>query len=200
MGNFAVAAMRDGGLTDDQLDFYQFPVINPDVDYAEDAPTDTFHLASGAQNPKPAWNSCVRDFCRSPRRNADLGQLPELGASVSDDKFIQEGFEMLSKNAGGGIMQFFDRDFSAEWHRLAWKVCKNSWSSQTTLMTSWSVSKTRASASTNKTTGAALSGLPHPISARARAGLSRGEFDMAASRTRRGTSPERPASGLVQTQ
>jgi multiple sugar transport system substrate-binding protein len=28
MGNFAVAAMRDSGLTDDQIDFYQFPLID----------------------------------------------------------------------------------------------------------------------------------------------------------------------------
>ena len=32
MGNFAVAPLREAGLTDDQLDFYQFPMINPDVD------------------------------------------------------------------------------------------------------------------------------------------------------------------------
>ena len=44
-----------------------------------------------------------------------LGQLPVNDkASVSDDKFIQQGFDMLSNNAGGGIMQFFDRDFPAE--------------------------------------------------------------------------------------
>ena len=50
MGNFAVDQLRNGGLTDDQLDFYQFPAINPDVEMGEDAPTDTFHVASGAQN------------------------------------------------------------------------------------------------------------------------------------------------------
>jgi multiple sugar transport system substrate-binding protein len=50
MGNFAVDQLRNGGLTDDQLDFYQFPMINPDVAMGEDAPTDTFHVASGAQN------------------------------------------------------------------------------------------------------------------------------------------------------
>ncbi|CAN0603376.1 unnamed protein product, partial [Ectocarpus sp. 12 AP-2014] len=43
MGNFAVAPMREGGLDDDKLDFYQFPAIN-DVEMAEDAPTDTFHI------------------------------------------------------------------------------------------------------------------------------------------------------------
>ncbi len=119
MGNFAVAAMRDGGLDDSMLDFYQFPVINPDVDFAEDAPTDTFHIASGAQN-VPAAMEFLR-FVTSPdvqtRINGGdaLGQLPvNAGASVSDDEFIQQGFEMLSNNAGGGIMQFFDRDFPAE--------------------------------------------------------------------------------------
>nr|MDJ0860205.1 ABC transporter substrate-binding protein [Dinoroseobacter sp.] len=119
MGNFAVAAMRDGGLDDTKLDFYQFPVINPDVDFAEDAPTDTFHIASGAQNVEAA-----KEFLRfvtsadvQTRINAGdaLGQLPvNANSSIGDDKFVQQGFEMLSSNAGGGIMQFFDRDFPAE--------------------------------------------------------------------------------------
>ncbi|WP_438956300.1 ABC transporter substrate-binding protein [Cognatiyoonia sp.] len=119
MGNFSVAAFRDGGLTDDQLDFYQFPKINPDVDYAEDAPTDTFHIASGAQNVDAAKAFLL--YVTSPDVQTEinggdaLGQLPvNAKAQVSDDKFIQEGFNMLSNNAGGGIMQFFDRDFSAE--------------------------------------------------------------------------------------
>jgi len=119
MGNFAVAAMRDGGLTDDQLDFYQFPQINPDVAPAEDAPTDTFHIPSGAQNVEAAKAFLL--YVTSPDVQSAinggdaLGQLPvNAEASVSDDKFIQEGFDMLSNNAGGGIMQFFDRDFPAE--------------------------------------------------------------------------------------
>jgi len=119
MGNFSVAAFRDGGLTDDQLDFYQFPVINPDVDYAEDAPTDTFHIASGAQNMEAA-----KEFLRfvtsaevqtEINSGSGLGQLPvNANASIDDDKFLAQGFDMLSSNAGGGIMQFFDRDFDAE--------------------------------------------------------------------------------------
>jgi len=119
MGNFSVAAFRDGGLSDDQLDFYQFPVINPDVDYAEDAPTDTFHIASGAQNMEAA-----KEFLRfvtsaevqtEINSGSGLGQLPvNANASIDDDKFLAQGFDMLSGNAGGGIMQFFDRDFDAE--------------------------------------------------------------------------------------
>ncbi len=130
MGNFAVAAMRDGGLTDDQLDFYQFPQINPDVAPAEDAPTDTFHIPAAAQNVEAAKAFLL--YVTSPdvqsainggeEKDADgnvtqpgLGQLPvNAAATVADDKFIQEGFDMLSNNATGGIMQFFDRDFPAE--------------------------------------------------------------------------------------
>ena len=124
MGNFAVAPMREAGLTDDQIDFYQFVKINPDVDYAEDAPTDTFHVASGAQNVDAA-----KEFLRfvtsadvQTRINAGdaLGQLPvNAESSVDDDEFLQQGFEMLSSNASGGIMQFFDRDLDAEMASIA---------------------------------------------------------------------------------
>jgi len=93
--------------------------INPDVAPAEDAPTDTFHIASGAQN-VPAAKAFLT-YVTSPdvqtwvNAGDALGQLPvNAEASISDDKFIQEGFEMLSNNASGGIMQFFDRDFPAE--------------------------------------------------------------------------------------
>ena len=136
MGNFSVAAFRDGGLTDDQLDFYQFPVINPDVDYAEDAPTDTFHIASGAQNVEAAKAFLL--YVTSPEVqtaiNAGdaLGQLPvNANASVSDDKFIQQGFDMLSNNAGGNISSLTVIS-QPKWHLSAWKVFRNSWYSLTT--------------------------------------------------------------------
>ncbi|WP_187428807.1 hypothetical protein ROLI_017460 [Roseobacter fucihabitans] len=119
MGNFAVAPLREAGLSDDQLDFYQFPAINPDVALAEDAPTDTFHIPANASNKEAA-----REFLRyavsadvqTEINNGDnLGQLPvNASASVDDDKFLNEGFEMLSANASGGVAQFFDRDFPAE--------------------------------------------------------------------------------------
>jgi len=109
MGNFSVAAFRDGGLTE----------INPDVAPAEDAPTDTFHIPSGASNVDAAKAFLLyvtsADVQTEINGGDALGQLPvNAAASVSDDKFIQEGFDMLSNNASGGIMQFFDRDFPAE--------------------------------------------------------------------------------------
>jgi multiple sugar transport system substrate-binding protein len=119
LGNFLVDQLRNGGLTDDQLDFYQFPAINPDVAMGEDAPTDTFHVASGAQNVDAA--RAFLQYVTSPEVQTaingpdGLGQLPvNANASVADDEFIQQGFEMLSNNATGGIAQFFDRDWPAE--------------------------------------------------------------------------------------
>ncbi|ROU03716.1 ABC transporter substrate-binding protein [Histidinibacterium lentulum] len=124
MGNFAVAPLREAGLSDDQIDFYQFPVINPDVELAEDAPTDTFHIPSGATNKEAA-----REFLRfvvsadvQTRINAGdaLGQLPvNASASIDDDEMLAQGFEMLSSNSPGGIAQFFDRDAPAEMASVA---------------------------------------------------------------------------------
>jgi len=124
MGNFAVAPMREAGLGAEQLDYYQFPPINPDVELAEDAPTDTFHIPSGAQN-KEAARAFLR-FVVSPENQTlinssdGLGQLPvNSQAEVGDDKFLQEGFTTLSENSPGGIAQFFDRDAPAEMAKVA---------------------------------------------------------------------------------
>lgn len=124
MGNFAVAPLREAGLADDQLDFYQFVAINPDVELAEDAPTDTFHIPANASN-KEAAREFLR-FMASPaeqteiNNGANLGQLPvNAKASVDNDKFLQQGFEMLSSNSPGGVAQFWDRDAPAEMAKVS---------------------------------------------------------------------------------
>ncbi len=118
MGNFVVPHLREAGLTDDQIDFYQFPLI-ADVPQGEDAPTDTFHIPSGAANKDAAraFLQFVTSADVQTRINAGdaLGQLPVNAASgVDADKFLEQGFAMLSTNAQGGVAQFFDRDFPAE--------------------------------------------------------------------------------------
>ncbi len=119
MGNFAVAPLREAGLSDDQLGFYQFPAINPDVALAEDAPTDTFHIPANASN-KDAAREFLRFVVSAEQQTIingpdNLGQLPvNAKSAVADDEFLNEGFTMLSSNSPGGVAQFWDRDAPAE--------------------------------------------------------------------------------------
>lgn len=120
MGNFLVAPLREAGLTDDQIGFYQFPAITPGLPMAEDAPTDTLHIPAGAQNKEAAreFLRFVVDAENQTWMNEVLGQLPvNRNASVADDKFAEAGFEMLSN--AYGLAQFFDRDAPAEMASVA---------------------------------------------------------------------------------
>ena len=124
MGNFAVAPLREAALSDDQLDFHQFPPITPGVALAEDAPTDTFHIPANATN-KDNARAFLRFVASASEQTeinngANLGQLPvNAKSAVDDDKFLNEGFTMLSTNSPGGVAQFFDRDFPAEMAKAA---------------------------------------------------------------------------------
>jgi len=124
MGNFAVAPLREAGLDDDKLDFYQFVSITDGIAKGEDAPTDTFHIPSAAQN-KDNARAFLKFVVSADNQTLinngeNLGQLPVNALSgVDDDKFLQEGFDMLSNKAPGGIAQFFDRDAPAEMAAVA---------------------------------------------------------------------------------
>jgi multiple sugar transport system substrate-binding protein len=116
IGNFAVAAFKDGGLTNDSLGFMQFPEITPGLARAEEAPTDTIHIPAGAKNVEDAklFLAFLASSEVQTKMNGTLGQLPiNSGSSVGDDPYLAAGFEMLS-TADGGIAQFFDRDAPAE--------------------------------------------------------------------------------------
>lgn len=115
MGNFAVAPLREAGLTDDQLGFMQFPEITPGIPMAEEAPTDTFHIPANAKNKEDAktFLAYLASADVQTKVNKTLGQLPaNKNSEVSDDPFITAGFELLSNAAG--LAQFYDRDAPAE--------------------------------------------------------------------------------------
>ncbi len=115
MGNFAVATFKDGGMTNDTLGFMVFPEITPGVPRAEEAPTDTFHIPSGAKNKEDAkkFLAYLGSAEAQTKMNATLGQLPTNNTStVGDDPFIKAGFEMLS--SAYALAQFFDRDAPAD--------------------------------------------------------------------------------------
>ena len=115
MGNFAVDGFKNAGLSEDQIDFFAFPTINPDVAPAEEAPADAFFIPTNAKNKEDARKFLA--FVARPdvqtQWNMTIGQLPiNSKAEVSEDKFIQEGFALL--NAAQGLAQFYDRDAPAE--------------------------------------------------------------------------------------
>ncbi|CAN7265146.1 extracellular solute-binding protein [Rhizobium sp. LjRoot30] len=115
MGNFAVATFKDGGLKEEQIGFLQFPEITPGIPVAEEAPTDTFHIPSGAKNKEDAKKFLA--YLASPavqaKMNATLGQLPVNNtAEKPKDVFLDAGFAMLSN--AHGLAQFYDRDAQAE--------------------------------------------------------------------------------------
>jgi len=120
MGNFAVAVFKDGGMTNDTLGFMPFPTINPDVQRAEEAPTDTVHIPAGAKNVADAkkFLAYLGTADVQTKLNEALGQLPiNKDSSVADDPYLQAGFELLSTTPGG-IAQFFDRDAPAEMAKI----------------------------------------------------------------------------------
>jgi len=121
MGNFAVDPIKAAGLNSDQLGFAQFPVINPDVPMAEEAPTDTLHIPAKAENKENAraFLQYVASADVQTELNAKLGQLPvNRNSSVNDeDKFVTQGFSML--NDAYALAQFFDRDAPAEMAKIA---------------------------------------------------------------------------------
>jgi multiple sugar transport system substrate-binding protein len=115
IGNFAVAPLKAAGLTNDTLGFFQFPEITPGIPKAEDAPTDTLHIPSGAKNKADAMKflAYVARADVQAKWNATLGQLPVNNkAPTPDDPFLKAGFEMLSR--AHGLAQFYDRDAPAE--------------------------------------------------------------------------------------
>ncbi len=120
MGNFAVATFKEGGMTNDNLGFMPFPEITPGIPRAEDAPTDTIHIPSGAQNVEDAklFLAYVASADAQTKLNAALGQLPTNKDSTvaADDPFISAGFELLSTSYA--LAQFFDRDAPAEMAKI----------------------------------------------------------------------------------
>lgn len=118
MGNFAVGVFKEGGMTNDNLGFMVFPEITPGIARAEEAPTDTIHLTSGAKNPDDAktFLAYLASAEAQSKWNAAVGQLPTNKNATVDpaDPFLTAGFQALS-TATGGIAQFWDRDADAEY-------------------------------------------------------------------------------------
>ena len=115
MGNFAVAPMKQAGLTEEQLGFMVFPTITPGLPRAEDAPTDTVHIPARAKNKEDArkFLAFIARADVQSKMNEALGQLPvNKEAKQPADTYLKVGFAMLS--SAHALAQFYDRDALAE--------------------------------------------------------------------------------------
>ena len=114
IGNFIVPDLESAGVIDD-VGFFQFPEINPNVGTYEDAPTEAYLIPSGAENVEEA--KLFLEFVSRADILADfayeVGNIPPNSESrPPEDRFTMAGFEML--NAADGLAQFYDRDTSPE--------------------------------------------------------------------------------------
>ena len=120
IGNFIVPNLPEE--TQSQLDFYQFPPIDPNLELGEDAPTEIIFMPANAQNVENGKKFMA--FFAQPENltfmNDVLKQLsPHSGSPAPTDRFLKAGAEMLSKSK---TAQFFDRDTTPEMAKAAMQL------------------------------------------------------------------------------
>ena len=96
---------------DGKMGFFQFPVIDPAIGVAEDAPMDTIHIPAKATNKVDA-RKFLKFMARADNQtlvNKALLQIPPHKDAVAPDNyFLNKGVAML--NTAAGTAQFYDRD------------------------------------------------------------------------------------------
>ena len=120
IGNFIVPNLPEE--TQSQLDFYQFPPIDPNLELGEDAPTEIIFMPANAQNVENGKKFMA--FFAQPENltfmNDVLKQLsPHSASPAPTDRFLKAGSEMLSKSK---TAQFFDRDTTPEMAKAAMQL------------------------------------------------------------------------------
>ena len=114
MGDF----LRDSYPDEDEanLDFFRFPIIDPDMPIGEDAPTDGSFMAADAQHAEDA--KAFLGFLGSVENQQawadDLGRLPtNTGVDVSGfTPMQQQGWDLIQ--GADFVAQFYDRDTTPE--------------------------------------------------------------------------------------
>ena len=99
----------------DNMAFMPFPVIDPAIPSAEDAPMDSIHIPAKAKNKDDAkkFLAFVLRADIQESINKALLQVPvNSKAAVADDRFLRQGKDLLG--SAKGIAQFFDRDTSED--------------------------------------------------------------------------------------
>jgi multiple sugar transport system substrate-binding protein/raffinose/stachyose/melibiose transport system substrate-binding protein len=114
MGAFITDSFPDE--MEEDLDFYQFPIINPDVPIGEDAPTDGYFAAANAPHPEEAkaflayvgGAESQTYFAKKVKRLATNSQVDP---SIYTEP-IQKGIKLIQ--SADYVAQFYDRDTTPE--------------------------------------------------------------------------------------
>ena len=110
MGAFFVGSYPDE--EEDDLDFFRFPIINPDVPIGEDAPTNGFFMPVNAANPEAgeAFLAYLGSQAVQQKMLDELGRLPtRTDVDLSNlPPATQKGLELIQ--SADYVAQFYDRD------------------------------------------------------------------------------------------
>lgn len=101
----------------EDLDYFRFPIINPDMPIGEDAPTDGWFISANAENPEGARE--FLSFLASTEVQQlfldELGRLPtrtDVDLSGIEDPLTLRGIELVQ--SADMVLQFYDRDTTPE--------------------------------------------------------------------------------------
>jgi len=110
MGGFIADSYPDD--MEDDLDFFRFPVINPDVPIGEDAPTDGLFMAAQARNPEGGKEFLAFMGSQEVQQMAfdEMGRLPtRTDVDVSGaSEATKKGINLIQ--TADNVLQFYDRD------------------------------------------------------------------------------------------
>jgi multiple sugar transport system substrate-binding protein len=104
------------------MEFTPFPIIDPEVARAEDAPMNSLHIPARARNKEDArkFLAFVLRAEVQEKLAAALNVIPvNTRASLPDDRFLQAGREHLA--GADRLAQYFDRDTNEELATIAMK-------------------------------------------------------------------------------
>jgi multiple sugar transport system substrate-binding protein/raffinose/stachyose/melibiose transport system substrate-binding protein len=110
MGQFITDSYPDE--LENDLDFFRFPIIDPNMPIGEDAPTDGYFMSAKARNPEGGMAFMAFIGSKEVQQMAfeELGRLPtRTDVDISNAKPpIQKGIELIQ--GADYIAQFYDRD------------------------------------------------------------------------------------------
>ena len=120
IGNFIVGEIPKDVLP--KIDFFQFPVIDPNIPIYEDSPTDILFIPAKAKNKADAktWLAYLSRPEVLRKLNDQSGLLSTHKKSgAKNDRFSKSGSQLLA--SASGLAQFYDRDTKPEMAKVGMK-------------------------------------------------------------------------------